>query len=175
MVSTGALYLGFLGLTAIERLAELWVGRRNYAWSMSQGGVEYGQGHWPWMVLLHTFFLMGCAAEAWFLSPPFHPTVGPVMLFLAVFSQALRWWCIRTLGTRWNPKVVVIPGAERTMGGPYRFFPHPNYVAVVLEGIALPMIHGGWRTAAVFSVLNGWLLLVRIRCENKALSQLRSQ
>jgi methyltransferase len=174
MVSTATAYFVFMGLTGIERLVELRVGRRNYQWSMSQGGVEYGQGHWPWMVLLHTGFLVGCVAEAWLFSPPFHPIVGPAMLVLAVLCQALRWWCIRTLGHRWNPRVVVIRDAERATGGPYRFLSHPNYVAVALEGVALPMIYGGWRTAIAFTVLNGWLMFVRIRCENKATSQLRT-
>jgi methyltransferase len=53
--------------------------------------------------------------------------------------------------------------------GPYRWLRHPNYVAVVIEGFALPLVHSAWITAAAFSVLNAGLLVVRIRCENAAL------
>jgi methyltransferase len=68
--------------------------------------------------------------------------------------------------------VVVIPGAERVSGGPYRLMPHPNYVAVVAEGIALPLVHGAWITALTFTVLNALLLRKRISIENSALARL---
>jgi len=88
-------------------------------------------------------------------------------------AQALRWWCITTLGHQWNTRVVVIPDAARVTGGPYRFFSHPNYVAVVVEGIALPLVHTAWITATVFTVLNFFVLQTRIGVENTALARLR--
>ena len=51
-------------------------------------------------------------------------------------------------------------------------FSHPNYVAVVVEGIALPLVHTAWITALVFTVLNAALLRTRIRVENTALAGL---
>jgi len=169
MTSTVA-YLLLLLLTAIERLVEVRVSVRNARWCVAQGGQETGQAHYPWMVLLHTGFLLGCALEVWFLSRTFHPVLGGVMLCLAVSCQVLRWWCIRTLGPRWNTRVVVVPGLPRVTTGPYRYFAHPNYVAVVVEGVALPMVHGAWITASVFTLLNAWLLSVRVRVENAALA-----
>lgn len=168
------IYLCLVGLTAVERLVELVVGKRNTAWSLSQGGIEYGQGHWPWMVTLHTLFLVSCAAEVVLLNTVFSPIIGSIMLIVALGCQALRWWCIKTLGHRWNPRVIVVPGLPAVQHGPYRFFPHPNYIAVAVEGIALPMIHGAWRTAVGFTILNTILLSVRIRCENKALRSLET-
>jgi methyltransferase len=94
------------------------------------------------------------------------------MVVLVVASQALRWWCIATLGRRWNTRVIVVPGLAPVTGGPYRFLPHPNYVAVVVEGVALPMVHAAWITAVGFTVLNAVLLTVRIRAENAALRTL---
>ena len=49
---------------------------------------------------------------------------------------------------------------------------HPNYVVVVVEGIALPLVHTGWLTAIVFTVLNAFLLRTRLRVENAALASL---
>jgi methyltransferase len=89
-------------------------------------------------------------------------------------GQGLRWWCIRTLGPQWNTRIVVVPGLPRISGGPYRFLPHPNYVAVIVEGAALPLVHTAWLTALIFSVLNAWLLTVRIRAENAALAALHA-
>ena len=151
-----------LAITCVERLVELVVGTRNRTWSLAQGGIEYGQGHWPWMVTLHTVFLLSMAAEVLMLPTSPTPVLAVAMITTAVAAQALRWWCIRTLGQRWNPRVIVIPGLERVTGGPYKWLDHPNYVAVVLEGVALPMIHGAWRTALGFTVCNAILLWVRI-------------
>ncbi len=159
-------------LVALERVAELVVSRRNAAWSLARGGVETGRGHYPVMVVLHTGFLVAMLLEAFLRRPDVAPALAWSMLLLVVASQALRWWCIATLGRRWNTRVIVVPGLAPVRSGPYRLVPHPNYVAVVVEGIALPLIHGAWITAVVFTVLNALLLRVRIRVEEQALSTL---
>ncbi|MEV0040415.1 isoprenylcysteine carboxyl methyltransferase family protein [Streptomyces sp. NPDC050804] len=153
----------------VERVAELVVARRNTRWSLERGAVERGQGHYPPMVVLHTALLLGAPAEVWLTGRPFDPALGWTMFAVAVAAQGLRWWCIRTLGPRWNTRVLVVPGLPLVTGGPYRLLRHPNYVAVVAEGLALPLVHGAWITALVFTVLNAALLTVRIRCENGAL------
>ncbi|HYN75680.1 MAG TPA: isoprenylcysteine carboxyl methyltransferase family protein [Candidatus Limnocylindria bacterium] len=162
-------YLLLVALVALERLAELVVSTRNARWSLARGGVETGRGHYPFMVVLHTGLLLGCAVEVVVMDPPFLPWLGWPMLALVVASQALRWWCITTLGPRWNTRVIVVPGLPLVTGGPYRWFRHPNYVAVVIEGIALPLVHTAWITAAVFTVLNIPLLAVRLHDEERAL------
>jgi methyltransferase len=94
------------------------------------------------------------------------------MLAVVFAAQGLRWWCISTLGPQWNTRVIVVPGAPRVTGGPYRWLSHPNYVIVVTEGIALPLVHSGWLTAIVFTVLNAVLLTTRLSVENRALASL---
>jgi methyltransferase len=157
-------------LVGFERLAELLVARRNAAWSRDRGGVEYGGGHYPVMVVLHTGLLAACLAESWLGTRPFLPALGWPMLALALGSQGLRWWCISTLGPRWNTRVIVVPGLPLVTGGPYRWFSHPNYVAVIVEGAALPLVHTNWITAIGFTALNLPLLATRVRCENHALA-----
>ncbi|HYN29148.1 MAG TPA: isoprenylcysteine carboxyl methyltransferase family protein [Dermatophilaceae bacterium] len=156
----------------LERLAELVVSRRNAAWSMARGGVESGQGHFPAMVTLHTALLVGALLEVWLVRPDFVPALGWPMLALVLGSQALRWWCIATLGHRWNTRVIVVPGLPPVRRGPYRLLAHPNYVAVVVEGFALPLVMGAWVTALVFTVCNAALLRVRLRAETAALATL---
>ncbi len=165
-------YTLLVAAVAGERLIELVVARRNLAWSRAQGGVEVGFGHYPVMVLLHTALLIGCVVEVAALNRPFLPWLGWSMLAILVAAQGLRWWCVTTLGRRWNTRVIVIPGAPRIKAGPYRLFNHPNYVAVVAEGIALPLVHTAWITALAFTVLNGLLLSARINAENAALTRL---
>ena len=164
------LYTVLVGVFGVERLAELVVAKRNLAWSLARGGQETGFAHYPFMVVLHTGLLAGCVLEVWLGDRPFLPALGWPMLAIVLASQALRWWCIRTLGPQWNTRIIVVPGLGRVSGGPYRFFSHPNYVAVVVEGFALPLVHTAWLTAVAFTVLNAGLLTVRIRAENRALA-----
>ncbi|NTW40433.1 MAG: hypothetical protein HGA44_11205 [Cellulomonadaceae bacterium] len=157
--------------TALERLAELVVSQRNARWSFARGGVEHGRGHFPAMVALHSALLVACIVEVHVAGRPFVPAIGWPALVLVIASQALRWWCIATLGRRWNTRVVVVPGLPLVDSGPYRWLRHPNYVAVVVEGLALPLVHTAWVTALTFTVLNAVLLLrFRIPTEERALT-----
>jgi methyltransferase len=168
-VVSEVLYTVLVGFVAVERLAELVVAKRNMAWSLERGGRESGFAHYPFMVVLHTGLLAGCLLEVWLGHRSFQAALGWPMLVLVVGSQALRWWCICTLGRQWNTRIVVVPGMPRIAEGPYRLLSHPNYVAVVVEGLALPLVHDAWLTAIVFSGLNAALLTVRIRAEDVAL------
>jgi methyltransferase len=165
-------YVILIGVVAAERVAELVVSKRNLATSKARGGSEFGAGHYPVMVVLHTALLASCLIEVLALHRPFVPVLGWSMLAVAVAAQALRWWCITTLGWQWNTRVIVVPGAARVTGGPYRYLSHPNYVAVALEGVALPLVHTAWITALAFTVLNAALMMARIRVENAALASL---
>ena len=162
-------YLVFLALLAGERLVELSISRRNAAWSFARGGIEYGADHFVYMKVLHTGFFLACALEVVLLKRPFYPVLAAPMLFLVLLAQALRYWVVFTLGKRWNVRVIVVPGLPAVRRGPYRFLRHPNYLAVAIEGVAVPLVHTAWWTAIGFTVLNLWMLSVRIRCENRAL------
>jgi methyltransferase len=165
------LYAVLLLATGIERLIELAVSKRNAAWAFARGGVEFGQLHFPAMVALHTGLLVACLIEVVEGGRPFIPALGWPALVVVVASQALRWWCIGTLGRRWNTRVIVVPGLPLVTKGPYRWLRHPNYIVVVAEGLALPLVHTAWITAIAFTVLNAILLLAfRIPVEEKALA-----
>jgi methyltransferase len=170
MSSSQTWYVVLLVLVALERVLELVVSTRNSRRAKARGGVETGQGHYPAMVALHTGLLLGCLLEVVIADRPFLPWLGWPMLGLVIASQALRWWCIATLGERWNTRVIVVPGLPLVTSGPYRWFRHPNYVAVVVEGFALPLVHTAWITAVLFTALNIPLLAVRLRCEEAALA-----
>ena len=167
-------YLLLLLATAVERFIELGVSVRNARWAFAQGGTETGRGHFPPMVALHTALIAACGLEPLLAGRPFVTGLAVPALVLVLGSQGLRWWCIRTLGRRWNTRIVVVPGLPLVRSGPYRLLPHPNYVAVVLEGIALPLVGSAWLTATVFTVLNAVRLIgFRIPAEERALASAR--
>ena len=163
------LYTGFIALLGLERLYELALSNRNTSRAFANGAVEVGARHYRVMKAFHSAFLASCLAEAWLLNRGFPGVTGLVALSLALLAQALRCWAISTLGARWNTRVIVMPGTAPITTGPYRFIRHPNYVAVVLEMICVPLVYGSWITAVVFSIGNAALLAVRIRAEERAL------
>lgn len=168
-VDTRVLYTLLVGVIVLERLVELTITRKNRTWALARGGVEVGQDHYGWMVALHSLFLIACPAEVWLLDRPFVPGLALIMSVLLVLTMTLRYWAIATLGKRWTTRVICIPGLPVITGGPYRFVRHPNYLAVVIEVATLPLVHGAWLTAMVFTLGNLVVLRTRIAVEEAAL------
>jgi methyltransferase len=162
-----AAYIGLLAAVGAERIAELLLSRRNARLAFARGGVETGALHFRWMTLLHAAFLPACALEA--ARREFPGALGWVALSLVLCAQALRWWAIASLGESWNVRVIVVPDALPKRSGPYRWVRHPNYIAVIVELLCIPLVHGAWLCALVFSALNALVLRVRIRDEERAL------
>ncbi len=171
MVTTQSAYLALLLFVVLERAYELRISRRNAALAFARGGIEVGRDHLGWMRALHTTFFIACALEVLLLHRAFDARLGLPMLALAGTAQALRYWSIATLGSRWNVRVIVVPGAPVVTTGPYRWLRHPNYAAVIAEGIAIPLVHGAWLTALGFTLANAWLLRTRIHVEEQALAE----
>jgi methyltransferase len=158
-------------LVALQRLLELRYSRRNERRLRMKGAIERGAGHYPVMVGIHALWLVSTLVEG-LLRGPETPWWWPVPLAAFLLVQPLRYWAILSLGESWNVRVLVVPGRRLVRSGPYRYFTHPNYVVVVVEVLALPLIFGAWVTALVFSVLNAAFLFVRIREEERALEEL---
>jgi methyltransferase len=169
-VSSAGWYTVLVAAVAAERIVELMVSRRHLAWARARGGVETGAAHYPLMAAVHTLLLVSCVVEVDVAHRAFVPWLGWPMLALVAGTQALRWWCVRTLGPQWNTRIVVVPGLALVRRGPYRLLRHPNYVAVVVEVAALPLVHTAWITALVFSALNVVVLSIRIPAEQRALA-----
>ncbi len=160
-----------MGLVALQRLLELLLARRNERRARARGAVEWGRGHYPFIVGLHSLWLASTLVEGLLRGPGF-PVYWPVPLALFVLAQPLRYWAILSLGESWNTKILVVPGAKPVSRGPYRYLSHPNYVVVVVEILTFPLLFGAWTTALVFTILNAVVLRVRIGEENRALREL---
>ena len=160
-----------VALVAIQRLLELAYSRRNERRLRARGAVERGSGHYPVIVAIHAMWLVSTFVEG-LLRGPEPPVWWPVPLAAFLLIQPLRYWAILSLGENWNTRVLVVPGGKLVKSGPYRYFPHPNYIVVAVEVLTFPLIFGAWITAVVFSLLNVAMLYVRIQTENRALREL---
>jgi methyltransferase len=169
MVSSQTLYTALIGAVYAERLLELVVSERNARRLLAAGGVEAGRRHYPAMVAFHALFPAACAAEVLWFRWAFPVPLGWIALALVLAAQGLRWWCVAALGGRWTVRVIAVPEAPPVTGGPYRRLRHPNYLAVLVEVAALPLVHGAWLAAIVASAVDAVLLGVRVRCEERAL------
>jgi methyltransferase len=169
-LSASVLLVLAVALVTVQRLFELVLARRNERRARARGAVERGQRHYLLIVALHTLWLVSTLVEG-LLRGPDIPAFWPVPLALFLLVQPLRYWAIFSLGERWNTKILVLPGEKPVRRGPYRYLDHPNYVVVVVEILTFPLTFGAWITALVFTVLNAAILSIRIREENRALSE----
>jgi methyltransferase len=171
MVITTPAYLLIVAALAAERLVELALSARNRKLALAAGAIESAHDHYSLMAAFHALFFVALVSEVLWFRRPFPGGIGWLALGGAIAAQALRYWAIATLGVRWNTRIIVFPNAAPVTGGPYRFLRHPNYLAVIIEMACVPMIHGCWLTAAIFSVGNAALLTLRIRHEEAALGE----
>ena len=156
-----------LALVTLQRLGELVVSRRNTRKLMARGAVELAPGHYPLVVAVHAAWLL----SLWVFGR--HQQVNAIALTAYLVLQGFRFWVLRTLGSRWTTRIIVVPGEPLVSAGPYRYLSHPNYAVVAAEIAVLPLVlYLPW-VAAVFTVLNAAVLAIRIRAENRALAGLR--
>jgi len=172
---TRVLFTGVILLVVVQRLVELRVSNRHVRLALAQGGVEAGSTTYPRMVLLHAAVLTAAPAEVWLLGRPWVPELAGAMLVALLGAQLLRYWAISTLGTRWTTRVIRVPGSELATTGPYRWLRHPNYAAVVIEFLAIPLLHTAWVTALAGSVANLLVLRERVAIEEQALGDARTR
>jgi methyltransferase len=161
----------FLVVIILQRLAELIVANKNEKWMKNHGGVEFGQKHYRIIVGLHSLFFLFYLGEVYLFNKEISQ-IWPILLPLFILTQAGRVWALSSLGRYWNTKIIVLPDTEVIVKGPYKYLRHPNYVIVTLEFVIIPLLFQAYFTFIIFSLLNIWILSIRIPEEEKALTQL---
>jgi methyltransferase len=158
-------FIIFIIFVICQRLSELYISSRNEKWLRSQGAVQYGQKHYPFMVAMHTLFIVSMIIE--YTHHQDHVLFYPLLLGVFILLLSFKFWVISSLGKFWNTKIYRIPGFFGVKKGPFKFLRHPNYIEVICEIIVIPMVFNLYYTAVVFTVLNALMLTVRIREENR--------
>ncbi|WP_100406188.1 isoprenylcysteine carboxyl methyltransferase family protein [Bacillus solitudinis] len=160
-----------IAVVIVQRLIELKIASQNAKWIVKQGGYEVGKDHYKFIVAVHTLFFVALLIEILLFELTL--TLWSFIPFgLFVIAQFGRVWALTSLGKFWNTRIMILPGARVVAKGPYRFMKHPNYVIVVVEIVALPLMFQAYLTALVFTMLNAVVLYVRIREEELALEAL---
>ncbi len=159
-------FILFISFVILLRIGELLLSKRNEQWLLQNGAVEYGKEHYPFIVALHTLFIISLIVEY------YTQTITQYSIFLIVFYFVLIGFKIQvllSLGKFWNTKIYHISNVPLVKKGLYKYFKHPNYILVIAEIVLIPLAFHLYYTAVVFSVLNSIMLSVRINEENKAL------
>lgn len=162
-------FFAIIGCVAIQRLFELLKSNRHRKILLAQGGVEYASGHYKYMVLLHASWFVSMILEVHFLNRPFYLWLFVLALLGMLAGNTLRYTSMKTLGIRWNTRIIILPGKAPIHTGLYRYLRHPIYVGVCFEIAFIPLLHTAYLTAIIFTILNAILLRTRIREEEKAL------
>lgn len=163
------LFLGLLFAVAVLRIFELRISKRHQQQMTSRGAAKVDDPYFRWMAMFHTLVLAGAAAEVVILRRPLIPGLAIPMFALFVAANAVRWWVIRTLGEHWNVQVVDSTKLGFVSSGPFRYVRHPNYAAVFVEMIALPLIHTAWITAFAGTIAHIVVLSLRLSVEDPVL------
>jgi methyltransferase len=150
-----------------QRLSELYVSSKNEKWLLQNGAVEYGKEHYPYMVSMHTLFIISLIAEYVYRGSG---AVNYYLVGLFFILILIKIIVISTLGNYWNTKIYKVPGTRPVATGIYKYIKHPNYVIVVLEIAIIPLAFHLYYTAIIFTVLNALMLTVRIKKENEVLA-----
>lgn len=162
-------YLGLLLVVALLRIYELQISRRHQREMVARGASRVIDPVFRPMVALHTGVLLGAALEVVLLRRPFYPVLAAICFAIFLAANVVRWWVIRTLGEHWNVEVMNSTGMGVITTGPFRYVRHPNYAAVFVEMLVLPLIHGAWVTASVGSAAHILVLSRRINTEERVL------
>lgn len=164
-------FLFFIGFIIFQRITELVIAKRNEKWMKSQGAIEFGRGHYPAMVAIHTAFFLSFILEVIYFQKDLS-AYWPLLFTVFLITQAMRVWALTSLGRFWNTKIIILPGAEVIKKGPYKLIKHPNYLIVAVELIVIPLIFNAFVTMIAFTLLNIMILSIRIPAEERALKEL---
>ena len=166
MLTTAAL----LVLVFAPMLLEAYVSALNERAQRASGGFEADGDVYAIMRIAYPAVFLAMITEGWWRSSFPTGNLKTVGLLVFVAAKLLKWSAIRSLGQAWTFRVIVRPGMPLITAGPYRWFRHPNYIAIVGELVGVALMSGASIAGPVGTMLFCVLMLKRIRVEERALS-----
>lgn len=169
-MDTRFIFLIVMLLVLLQRLRELQISKSHESYLLSHGGQMRGTNNLKLVKILQLSWFAAMILEVWWFNRPFIPALGILSLLLLTGGQLLRYGSMKALGYRWTLPLITLPGVAAVNSGVYRFLRHPNWLGVILDIAALPLVHSAFFTAALFSLINAPLMVDRVRQEEQALS-----
>lgn len=167
---TKYIFVGIILTVICQRLLELRISRNNEAYLLERGAKKHSDNLLGAIKVLQISWFMAAIAEVWYFDRPFSFPLAAVALVATLAGQILRYLSMQALERRWTLPIVTLPNAPVVERGIYRYLRHPNWLGVILEIAAIPLIHGAYLTAIVFSLANASIVSKRIQAEEKALT-----
>ena len=168
---TKFIFIGIVAVVILQRLLELRLSKHNAAYILTQGGREHNDNFLGVVKVLQVSWWIAMILEVWYLKRPFIPVLAGGALLATLAGQVLRYLSMRSLGQRWTLPIITLPHQPVVDSGIYSYLRHPNWLGVILEIGALPLIHSAYLTAIFFSIANALLMSKRIEAEERALSE----
>jgi methyltransferase len=156
----------------IPMIVEAARARRNEAVQRARGGIEPAGDVFAAMRIAYPAVFVAMIAEQVLRGTPSAPAAAAVGALVFCAAKIIKWWAIRSLGSFWTFRVIVVPGARLVTSGPYRYVRHPNYVAVCGEIIGAALITRAVISGPIGFLLFGLLMWRRIGVENVALAEM---
>lgn len=162
----------FILVYIFERLLELFVNNYNKAFMVNR---HFARIKFPneslQMKTMHILWFFGLIVETYQNGKLVEGFWFTFLVAILIIAQALRWYAIYTLGPYWSIDIYEMKEHPLITDGPYAFIRHPNYLAVGIEFIFLPLLLGCYKTQIVGAVANYFMLKRRIALEEQALSE----
>ena len=166
---TKYVFLGIIFAVILQRLVELRISKNNEIYILNQGGKKHSDNLLGMVKVLQVSWCIAAITEVWYLHRPFILPLSAVALSVTLIGQVLRYLSMKALERRWTLPIMTLPNMPVVDQGIYRYLRHPNWLGVTLEIAALPLIHGAYLTAIIFSLANALLMSQRVQAEEKAL------
>jgi methyltransferase len=169
-MTTPAFAVLLLALAFVPMLFEAVRSTTNERALRAAGAVEPRGDVFSAMQIVYPACFLAMVAEAWLRArvPSVTPFVPGLIMFVS--AKGLKYWAIAALGPRWTFRVLVPPGSQRTIAGPYRWMRHPNYAAVAGELGGMALMAAAPAAGAAALLVFGALMRARIGIEERALA-----
>lgn len=170
-MSTKYIFIVIIFAVIFQRLFELRISKSNEAYVLSQGGKIHSDNLLGAVKVLQVSWWIAAIAEVWYFDRLFSFALASVCLSITLLGQVLRYLSMQALERCWTLPIMTLPRMSVVDRGIYRYLRHPNWLGVILEIAALPLIHGAYLTAIIFSIANALLMRQRVQTEEQALAE----
>ena len=154
----------------IQRLFELYLSYNNEAFLIDNSFAEkLANSDVVPMRILHICWFISLVVEANLKGSLIDMRWGLFIGCILLFAQAIRAYSMKNLQRFWTITIMSLKTCVIYDRGLYKLVRHPNYFAVILELIFVPLLLKSYFTMVIFSILNIFILKNRIKLEEDEL------